>query len=159
MTQNSALSQNWVECTGCTPKGPWPRAPCARTAPRPRAQHRVVARTRPYRSRARSCRARTLPCRRPLQSRYKNCIMTQTLPRACRSVPTPYRSLAAPYYDTKVAPSHDTNHCITTHPMVRPPTRALPHALARGPAVSWGRVAGLLALSWPPAARPNCLVS
>ena len=32
MTQNSVLSQNWVKCTGCTPKGPRPRACCAQAA-------------------------------------------------------------------------------------------------------------------------------
>ena len=48
MTQNSALSQNWIRCTGCTPNGPWLCAHYARTVPMPRARRalgRVVART------------------------------------------------------------------------------------------------------------------
>ena len=44
VTQNSALSQNWVECTGCTPK-----AQAARTAPRHRARRLVVLHWASYR--------------------------------------------------------------------------------------------------------------
>ena len=67
VTQNSALSQNWVECTGCTLKGPRPHARCAHITPRPCAcrvlgvvswctGRRVVALLRP-------CHRRVLPCR------------------------------------------------------------------------------------------------
>ena len=111
MTQNSVLSQNWVRFTWCTPKDPG----CARTVPRPCAQCRVVARI----GRVAGCVAHTLLCRRPLRSRYKNCIATQTLSCAVSRVlprvsqhscamslgtATPYHSLTAPYRDTKWSP-------------------------------------------------------
>ena len=50
------------------------------------------------------------------------------------------RRIATP----KVAPSHDTNYCIATHPMARPCTCTLPHAFARRPVMSWP----LLVVSW-----------
>ena len=95
MTQNSALSQNWVECTVYTPM--------AQAAHRPRAHCAQAVRTVPclnahwavswhalasYRGRARlcrnahwPCREHTLLCRLPFRSRYKNRIATQ-LPAA-----------------------------------------------------------------------------
>ena len=95
MTQNSALSQNWVECTVYTPM--------AQAAHRPRAHCAQAVRTVPclnahwavswhalasYRGRARlcrnahwPCREHTLLCRLPFRSRYKNHIATQ-LPAA-----------------------------------------------------------------------------
>ena len=44
-TQNSALSQNWVGCTGTHPTDP----SCTHGAPRPRARHRVMVRVGLYR--------------------------------------------------------------------------------------------------------------
>ena len=88
MTQNSALSQNWVKCIGCTPRDPG----CARITPRPLtrcALGAVAWRTgRHVVAPLWSCRRCVLPCRceharagepyrsSPL-SRYKNRIAKQ----------------------------------------------------------------------------------
>ena len=114
---------------------------------------------------------RTLPCRRPLRSRYKNCIATQLLQlallRSHRATAVSHHCIAALLrciVTPKVFPSHDTNYWFATNPIAKLRACALPHALARsrpccGPC--WpcrGAVSqGLLAMSWPPDARPNAL--
>ena len=61
MTQNSALSQNWVGCTRCTP---WPNlsAQASRHTPRLAVSHRVVAMPQPCCSMWPKV---SWPCRRP----------------------------------------------------------------------------------------------
>ena len=104
---NSALSQNWVECTVHTPKEPRLRAQCTYTtrALRPSCAHsavswctrrRIVAHWAPYRGAWAPCRGRVVA----LQSRYKNCIMTQvptvrTARRVARAVARVARAVAS----------------------------------------------------------------
>ena len=120
---------------------------------------RIMALLRPCHSALWSCRKPCLAlchaqCRKPLCHDTKFVWQHTPLPRALRLIScalscvsqrswamsqgtaAPYRSLTASYCHTKVAPSHDTNHCIATHPMARPRARAL-LAPARMPAVSW----------------------
>ena len=91
VTQNSSLSQNWVECIGCTPKEPRPGALCSCTTPRLCAQRRVVA----YRASCCGCVSGRVACARcciatflplPLGHDIKNCIATQSLLRTLRVV-------------------------------------------------------------------------
>ena len=116
---------------------------------------------------------RMLPCHSAVafapRSRYKYRIATQSLSRTVshahsavsqRVAAVSQCCIAALLHRVvtpKVAPSHDTNYCIATHPMAKLCARALPQALTRRPTVS----SPLLAVSWPclawpcaPAARP-----
>ena len=107
-------------------------------------------------------------------SRYNSCHACSALCcarcRACRNAPTPYRrallhcitGVSCRIATQKVTLSHDTNHCIMTHPQrpVHARMNARRLAVSQGLlVVSWGHVAGLLAVSWPPAACPSCSVS
>ena len=120
VTQNSVLSQNWVECTGCTPKSLWLCARCARTAPRLRAQRRVVAHWAPclghvvgrVASRVARSRCHVAALLPSPWSQYKK-LYRDSIPvvrtasrvtRAQRHVVALYRSLATSYRDTKGRP-------------------------------------------------------
>ena len=110
-----------------------------------------MARTRPYSGRAQPCRrpcpvvlpralasrviVSGLPCRNPPSRHRESCRDTtptaHAWPCVSQGAVVPYRSLyRCPYCDTKAAPSHDTNHCIATHPMARPCAQA--RAVSRG---------------------------
>ena len=164
VTQNSVLSQNWVECIVNTPMAQAadrPRAHCAqaaRIAPC-RSSHWAVSwqalalcrgRARPCR---RPCRGRTLPCRKPpghdtkfvSQHKALSCAMSQGSTAL-------YHSLAALYCDTKLSPPATIRHLYRNSPAsqatqahCRTPLRATSHVVAHV-----GRVAG------PPVVAPYC---
>ena len=158
-----------------------------RTAPRPRPRRalgavswlpfgRVAART----GRVADCVARArAPCRRPLRSRYKNCITTQTSARRVAALlhhvtgrscvvshgaPAPcrralLRCIVAPSVlcrDARPPSCHDTNDRIVTHLSGQAMCARSAASPERRPvvsqvflAVSWSCHDMLLALSWP----------
>ena len=67
-----------------------------------------------------------------------------------------YRSLAAPYRDTKGRPQPRYKLLYPTHLMARPCARA-PLALRAGRPCRGAVSQGLLVVSWPPAACPDAL--
>ena len=129
MTQNSALSQNWVGCIGCTPNGPWLRAHCAqaaralrpgrdRTVARPRAGRNVVAHRAPC---GRPCptvsgrvAARTRALARhvsallpsPLVMIQKLYSDTSPCHASCRAPTAPYRGACSVVSQCCCAPCH-----------------------------------------------------
>ena len=115
------------------------RAPCRRPCPTVslRARARWGAVSQPSPVMIQNCIARQKPCR-------ARCHRI-TAPRIVSwRTAAPYRSMyLCPYCDTKAASNHNTNICIATPPLARPRALVLPHALARGPVVSW------LCCAWP----------
>ena len=126
--------------TGSSAQCTHPRNPgCARTATRSRALHCVVAHWAPYRGAWASCRGCVVAhtgcvagrvarsaTRRVVapRSRYKNCITTQSLSRVSQrsravsqGAAALYRSLVAPYHDTKGRPP------VTIQKLFRDPLR------------------------------------
>ena len=92
-------------------------------------------------------------------------IAGRVIARCCR-VAALYCSLVELYCDINGCPQPRYNFCIATHPWPGHARARAPLAPALRPtvsrpllAMSWGCVVGLLAVSWPPAARPSHPVS
>ena len=172
VTQNSTLSQNWVECTGTHPKTQAVLALRPGHAQSAVSQRRIAARLTVSWPLLRLCRRHVLPCRRAHKpyrsvasrciatqrvapiSRYKNCIVTQSLSRhcaPCRALCRASRSsmhrivahCCAVSQRGAIVLYYDTKHRIATH-LARQAPRA--RAVAR-PCVRAVRVVGLLAVS------------
>ena len=108
-------------------------------------------------------------------SRYNSCrVLCRARCCACRSVPVLcrralLRCIAAPgtlCRDTRPAPPVTIQPFVSRHtPTAKPCVRATAHPARRLTVsqgllvVSWGRVIGLLAVSWPPTAGPYAPVS
>ena len=113
VTQNSALNQNWVECTMCTP---WPslHAQASRPAPRSTVSPLVVAVPRPCRS---LWPAVSWSCRRPPRP-YRDRVAART--RALLCAVSQHTAAVSPGVSqhtpaAKPLPScHDTVICIVT---------------------------------------------
>ena len=145
---------------------------CAHTMLRPRAQCRVVARTRSCRSSpgrvAALCRARTCVVSSPPSVTIQKLYRDPNLCRApCCSAPVPYRrALLRCIAIQKVAPSHNTKFVSRLTPsgqamLARATARPAPKpALSQGLlAVLWPCHDALLAVSWPPCCAPSPAVS
>ena len=154
---------------------------CTRTTLRPCAQRCVAARTRSCHASCRNAPGRvTASCHHPpvtIQKLYRDpnlchahCALCRARCRAYRSAPAPYRralgAISQPCHDTRPPLCHNTKfvsrltpigQAMRAHVAARPAGRL---ALSQGLlAVSQGRFAKLLAVSWPPATRPCALVS
>ena len=128
VTQNSALSQNWVRCTRCTP---WLRlrAQAERTAPRPAVLQPMAGRVAGLPCRVAGWplpRTHCASCCAPSAVSYASCVVSWLLPGP----------VAALYRDTascQTSPCHDTTDCIVTHsPTARPSARVASRPRALG---------------------------